>query len=122
MDLAALRLDAGQDTPRDRACRISLLLESSTLNPEGATMRRILAFSVLACLAASPAFAFGSGSGGGIGAGSGGIGGAGVGTGAGTEGHGESDARGYVGNGYAGQTEGMRWDDELRCVNTARCK
>ena len=90
-------------------------------------MRRILAFAVLACLAASPAFAgqAGSGSGGfggGIGAGSGGIGGSGVGTGAGNEGHGESDARGYVGNGYAGQTEGMRWDDELGCVNTARCR
>ena len=82
-------------------------------------MRRILAFSVLACLAASPAFAWGTGSGGGTGGLGSGIG-SGVGTGTGTAGdHGEADARGFVGS----QTEGMRWDDELRCpVNTASCR
>jgi len=85
-------------------------------------MRRILAFSVLACLAASPAFAGGIGSGGGTGTGSGIGTGAGTGTGS-SDGHGEADARGYVGNAYAGQTEGMRWDDELGCaVITARCR
>jgi len=89
-------------------------------------MRRILAFSVLACLAASPAFAWGTGSGGGTGTGTGsGIGpGAGTGTGTGSsDGHGEADARGFVGSGFVGQTEGMRWDDELRCpVSTASCR
>jgi hypothetical protein len=87
-------------------------------------MRRILAFSVLACLAASPAFAWGTGSGGGTGGLGSGIG-SGVGTGTGTAGdHGEADARGLVGSGFVGsQTEGMRWDDELRCpVNTASCR
>jgi hypothetical protein len=84
-------------------------------------MRRILAFSVLACLAASPAFAWGTGSGGGFGHD------AGTGTGTGSSGdHGEADARGFVGGGFVGQTEGiqgMRWDDELRCpVNTASCR
>ena len=80
-------------------------------------MRRILAFSVLACLAASPAFAWGTGSGGGTGTGSGT--GAGIGTGSSEGGHGEADARGFVGS----QTEGMRWDDELRCpVNTVSCR
>ena len=74
-------------------------------------MRRILAFSVLACLAASPAFAWGTGSGGGMGTGAAGE------TGAAGD-HGEGDARGFV-----GQTEGLRWDDELRCpVNTASCR
>jgi hypothetical protein len=83
-------------------------------------MRRILAFSVLACLAASPAFAWGTGSGGGFGAGTGSGTGIGTGTGTGSTGdHGEADARGFVGS----QTEGMRWDDELRCpVNTASCR
>jgi hypothetical protein len=87
-------------------------------------MRRILAFSVLACLAASPAFAWGTGSGGGTGGLGSGIG-SGVGTGTGTAGdHGEADARGFVGGGFVGsQTEGMRWDDELRCpVNTVSCR
>jgi hypothetical protein len=80
-------------------------------------MRRIIVFSVLACLAASPAFAGGTGSGGGTGPGTGS--GASRGTGAGSEGHGEGDARGFVG----AQTEGMRWDDELGCaVITARCR
>jgi hypothetical protein len=85
-------------------------------------MRRILAFSVLACLAASPAFAWGTGSGGGTGTGSGT--GAGIGTGSSEGGHGEADARGFVGSGFVGsQTEGMRWDDELRCpVNTVSCR
>lgn len=85
-------------------------------------MRRILAFSVLACLAASPAFAWGTGSGGGTGTGSGT--GAGIGTGSSEGGHGEADARGFVGGGFVGsQTEGMRWDDELRCpVNTVSCR
>jgi hypothetical protein len=93
-------------------------------------MRRILAFSVLACLAASPAFAWGTGSGGGTGTGSGIGTGTGSGTAAGTagtgssDGHGEADARGFVGSGVVGsQTEGIRWDDELRCpVNTVSCR
>jgi hypothetical protein len=85
-------------------------------------MRRILAFSVLACLAASPAFAGGQAGRGGAAGGGNGLGpgnGAGIGTGAGTEGHGEGDARG----GFGGQTEAMRWDDELGCAGiTARCR
>ena len=46
--------------PRDRACRIALPIRVVNSHaPEGATMRRILALSVLACLAASPEFRFG---------------------------------------------------------------
>ena len=69
-------------------------------------MRRILALSVLACLAASPAFAWGT---------------ADHGTSAGSAGpapgdsRGENDAR--AGFGPVGDVaEGMRWDAELGCI------
>jgi len=84
-------------------------------------MRRIVAFSVLFCLAASPAFANGTGSSGGTGAGAG----ASPGTGTGVTGgdHGEADARGFSGNGLVGQAQDMRWDGELRCpFNTVSCR
>ena len=73
-------------------------------------MRRILALSVLACLAASPAFAWGTSSGTGRGSGEAASGGPSLGTGD----HSESDARG--GFGPVGQVEGIRWDDELGCI------
>ena len=71
-------------------------------------MRYIIALSVLGCLAASPAFAWGTGAGTGVGAGAGNNGSTGD--------HGEADARGNLGNGPLGEVEGMRWDDELGCV------
>jgi hypothetical protein len=73
-------------------------------------MRRILALSVLACLAASPAFAWGTSSGAGRDGTGASAGGAGIGTGN----HSENDARG--GFGPVGQVEGIRWDDELGCI------
>ena len=93
-------------------------------------MRYILALSVLACLAASPAFAWGTGAGTGSSTGTGtgaatgtgtgaatGTGSSGVGTGSGGD-HGESDARGFVGS----DTEALR-NLELGCVgNNPRCK
>ena len=76
-------------------------------------MRRILALSVLACLAASPAFAWGTADHG-TGASAGAEGKA---SGPGTnDSRGENDARGGFGNGPLGQVEGIRWDDELGCI------
>ena len=81
-------------------------------------MRRILALSVLACLAASPAFAWGTAD-----HGTGASTGAGVSRGEGVsasgpspgDSRGENDARG--GFGPEGQVvEGMRWDAELGCI------
>ena len=74
-------------------------------------MKCILVLSVLACLAAPPAFAWGTG------AGTGASAGASVGTGnnGSTGDHGEADARGSLG-GFNGEAEGMRWDDELGCI------
>jgi hypothetical protein len=76
-------------------------------------MRRILALSVLACLAASPAFAWGTGSGSsGGGSGEAASGGPSLG---GTGDHSEADARGSFGP-VGQEVEGMRWDAELGCV------
>ena len=77
--------------------------------------RRILAFSVLACLATVPAFclatspalAWGEGASGPS---------PGIGTNGSTGDHGEADARGNLGNGPTGPEQGQRWDDELGCV------
>ena len=72
-------------------------------------MRRILALSVLACLAASPAFAWGTAD---HGTAEAGVGASGPGT---NDSKGENDARG--GFGPVGQeVEGMRWDAELGCI------
>jgi hypothetical protein len=74
-------------------------------------MRRLLALSVLACLAASPAFAWGTSEGTSRGSAEGASGGPSLGTGD----HSEADARG--GFGPVGQeVEGMRWDAELGCI------